>query len=84
MAKSANSKKLLSPFMLTMAAMTGWAAAHEPAPFTIASVGVWVCGAVTVALLARAGLALATPVLGIMGAIFGRAMKAMRNSGAES
>jgi hypothetical protein len=84
MAKPAKSKKLLSPFMLTLAAMTGWAAAHEPDPFTAASVGVWICGAVTVALLTRAGLALFTPLLGIFGTIFTRAMKTMQHPGAES
>jgi hypothetical protein len=84
MAKAAKSKKLLSPFILTMAAMAGWAAAHEPDVFTVASAGVWLCGAVTVALLTRAGLALATPLLGIFGTIFGRAMKAIQTHGAES
>ena len=41
MPKSAKRKTTLSPFMLTLAAMTGWAAAHEPGVFTTASVGVW-------------------------------------------
>jgi hypothetical protein len=84
MAKPAKRKALLSPFMLTLAAMTGWAAAHEPGIFTPASVGVWICGSFTVALLTRAALALFTPVLGMMGMIFSRAMKNMQRDGAES
>lgn len=84
MAKPAKRKTLLSPFMLTLAAMTGWAAAHEPGIFTPASVGVWVCGAFTVALLARAALALVSPLLGMMGIIFARAMKHTQRDGAET
>ncbi len=83
MAKSVKRKALLSPFMLTLAAMTGWAAANEPGIFTPASVGVWICSACTVALLTRAALALFTPVLGMAGTIFGRAMKTMQRDGAE-
>ena len=83
MPKSAKRKTTLSPFMLTLAAMTGWAAAYEPANFTTASVGVWICSACTVALLTRAALALFTPLLGIAGIIIGRAMKAMQHDGAE-
>ena len=84
MVKSAKTQKLLSPFMLTLAAMTGWAAAHEPDAFTTASAGVWVCGAFTVALLTRAALALFTPLLGCLGIMFSRAMKTMQRDGAES
>ena len=84
MAKSAKSKKLLSPFMLTLAAMTGWAASHEPDVFSTASVGVWICGAFTVALLTRAALALFTPLLGFLGVIFNRALKPGQRDGAET
>ncbi len=84
MAKSAKSKKLLSPFMLTLAAMAGWAAAHEPDVFSTASVGVWICGAFTVALLTRAALALFTPLLGFLGVVFNRAMKPGYRDGAET
>lgn len=84
MAKPAKPKTLLSPFMLTMAALAGWAAAHVPAALTPASLGVWVCGAVTAALLTRALLALVTPLVDIMGVFFGRALKSMQNSGADS
>jgi hypothetical protein len=83
MAKSPKSGKLLSPGILTVAAMAGWAAAHEPAVFTTASVGVWLCGACTIALLTRACLALVTPLLAIFGVIFGRAMKSMQTPGAD-
>jgi hypothetical protein len=84
MAKPAKSRKLLSPFMLTLAAMSGWAAAHEPANFTTTSVGVWICSAFTVALLTGAGLALFTPLLSMLGVIFGRAIKTMQRDGAET
>ncbi len=84
MAKPANPKQILSPFMLTLAAMTAWAAAHEPEVMSPASIGVWLCGACTVALLTRAGLALCGPLLGLFGAVFGRALTTMRHDGAES
>jgi hypothetical protein len=84
MAKAAKSKKFLSPFILTMAAMTGWAASHEPDAFSTASVGVWICGACTVALLTRAALALFTPLLGFLGVVFTRAMKPGHHDGAET
>lgn len=84
MAKPAKGKALLNPAMLTLAAMAGWAAAHVPAGFTLASAGVWVCGALTVALLTRAALALAAPLLGMVSVLFSRAMKAMQQQpGAE-
>lgn len=84
MAKPAKPKQILSPFMLTLAAMAAWAALHEPEVMSPASVGVWICGACTVALLTRAGLALCGPLFGLTGAICGRALKAMRHDGAES
>jgi hypothetical protein len=84
MTKSAKSRKIMSPFMLALAAMAGWAAAHEPQQFSIASVGVWVCGAFTVALLTCAALALITPLLDILSMLFSRALKAARHDGAES
>jgi hypothetical protein len=81
--KAAKSRKILSPFMLTLAAMTGWAAGHEPDVFTPGSLGVWLIGACTIALLTRAALALLSPLLGFMGIIFERAMRTSRD-GAES
>jgi hypothetical protein len=84
MAKPAKTRTLLNPFILTLAAMAGWAAAYEPANFTTASVGVWVCSAFTVALLTRAALALLTPLLGILGVICGRAVKTMQRDGADA
>lgn len=84
MAKPANSRKLLSPGMLTLAAAAAWAAVHEPGEFSAATVGVWLCGAVTMALLARAALALFTPLLAMFGVIVGRALKTMQTPGAES
>jgi hypothetical protein len=67
-----------------MVALAAWGAAHVPEQFTVASIGVWVCGAVTVALLARAALALGTPLIGILGVLFGRALKTARQDGVES
>ncbi len=84
MVKAAKSHKILNPFMLTFAAMAGWAALHEPAGFTLASAGVWACGAVTVAFLARAALALLAPLLNVLGVLFSRALKTRRYDGVES
>ena len=84
MAKAAKSKKILSPVMLTLGAMTAWAAVHEPEVMSPASIGVWICGAFTVALLTRAGLALCSPLIGMMATIFGRALNTMHRDGAES
>ena len=83
MAKPAKSRRIFSPFMLTLAVMAGWAAAHEPPQFSAASLGVWICSAIAVALLARAVLALLTPLFDMLGVLAARAMKARRD-GADS
>jgi hypothetical protein len=82
-AKGKKGGKLLQPGMLMLAAMFLWAADHEPARFTAGSLTGWVLGAVSVALLVRAGLALLAPALRILGIVFGHAFKALQ-SGAES
>ncbi len=83
MAKSGKPRQILNPFMLTLAVAAGWAALHEPQIFTIASAGVWVCGAITMGLLARAALALFAPLLNVLGVLFSRALKGMRYDGVE-
>lgn len=75
--------KLLKPGMLTLAAVFIWSARHQPPVFTPASLAGWALGAVTVALLTSAALALAAPVLGVFGAIFTQALQYFQN-GAES
>ncbi len=74
---------LLKPGMITLAAVLLWSARHEPAAFSTASTGVWVMGAITTALLVRAALALAAPLIGICGMVLGQALRVMQN-GAES
>jgi len=51
----------LRPKFLVLAAACAWAATNQPASFTAASLGVWVAGALTTALLAAAALSLALP-----------------------
>lgn len=84
MARPAKSRKIVNPFILTVAALAAWGAAHVPEQFTVASAGVWICGAVTVALLTRAALALGAPLIAILGVLSGRALKTVRQDGAES
>jgi hypothetical protein len=83
-AKNGKSRpKLLKPGVLTFAAMFIWSAQHQPLVFTPASLAGWALGAATVALLTRAALALAAPVLGVLGAIFTQALQHLQH-GAES
>lgn len=59
-------KKLFSPFLLSLAAMTGWAATHEPASFSNPGMaGAWLLSAFAIGLLVRAALALAAPLGGL-------------------
>ena len=57
-------------------------ARHEPDSFSAASTGVWLMGALTTALLVRAVMALAAPLIGLAGAVLGQALQVMQN-GAE-
>ncbi len=60
--KPAKPKKLFSSFLLSLAAMTGWAAMHEPDSFINPGMaGAWLLSAIAVGLLVRAALALAAP-----------------------
>ncbi|MBU6418108.1 MAG: hypothetical protein KGQ79_00070 [Proteobacteria bacterium] len=64
--KSRKPKKLFSPFLLSLAAMTGWAATHEPASFSNSGMaGAWLLSAFAIGLLVRAVLALAAPLGGL-------------------
>jgi hypothetical protein len=80
--KGSKQSKLLKPGMLTLAVVFLWSAKHQPPQLDITSVGIWALGAIMVAMLVRAALALAAPVLGILGAILSQAVHTMQN-GAE-
>jgi hypothetical protein len=77
--KVAKKSKMLRPGMLMLAAVFLWSAKHEPPQFDITSLGIWALGAVMVALLTGAALALAAPLLGILGAILSQAVHALQN-----
>ncbi len=64
---------LLKPGLLTLGAVFLWSAAHEPAAFNAANLSLWAVGALTTALVVRAALALAAPMLGICAAVLGQA-----------
>ncbi len=83
MPKPAKGAKIFNPIMLILAAMAGWAAAHEPAQFGLASIGVWALGSFTVALLTAAGLALFAPLLSLISAVFTRTAQTIRQGGGE-
>lgn len=73
MAKNATSqsKKLLSPRLLSLAACTAWAATNAPVGFgNLGLVVSWLITAVAVGLAAGALLALALPVLKLVGEAF--------------
>lgn len=71
--------RVLRPGMVTLAAVFLWAARHEPADFSAASLVVWFAGAITAALLVRAALALAAPLLAIAGAALEQAIASLRS-----
>ena len=65
-AKARKPKKLFSPFLLSLAAATGWAATHEPDSFTnFGMAGAWLLSALAVGLLVGAALALLAPLGGL-------------------
>jgi hypothetical protein len=74
---AANKSALLKPGMVTLACVLLWAAQHQPDSFTPASTGVWLLGALTVMLLVRAGLALATPTLKLTAGLLAKALDDM-------
>jgi hypothetical protein len=83
MAKTRSKRqKLLRPSMLMLAAVCTWLAQHEPARFGAASLGSWLLGAVTVALLVMSALVLAGPALRIVTALSANALRE-RREGAE-
>ncbi|MDE2319917.1 MAG: hypothetical protein KGK02_09500 [Rhodospirillales bacterium] len=65
-AKPRKQKKLFSPFLVSLAAMTGWAATHEPGSFAdFGMAGAWLLSAFAVGLLVCAALALLGPLGGL-------------------
>jgi hypothetical protein len=70
--------KPLSAGTLMLAVMFLWSAQHEPLVFNIVSLATWILGAVSTALLARAVLALAVPVLALAGSILRHAFQGLQ------
>lgn len=81
--KKAKKASPLKPGMIVLAAVLLWSAKNEPAQFDITSLGTWALGAVLVALLVRAALALITPLFGLFGALLAQALQSMHNNEAE-
>jgi hypothetical protein len=61
-ANQRNAQRLIRPGPLMVAAAILWAAANEPTGFTLSSTIVWRLGTLTIAILARAALALLQPL----------------------
>ena len=61
--KTAKKPNPLKPGMIVLAAVLLWSAKNEPAQFDITSLGTWALGAILVALLVRAALALVDAAL---------------------
>lgn len=62
--KSNSSKKIFNPFLLSLAAATGWAATHISYGFnSFAMIGAWLISAIAVGLIFRAVLALISPLV---------------------
>jgi hypothetical protein len=61
-ASQRSARRLVLPGPLMVAAAVLWAAANEPAGFTLASMIVWALGSLTIAILTRAVLALLHPL----------------------
>jgi hypothetical protein len=57
-----NARRLVRPGPLMVAAAILWAASNEPVGFTLSATIVWLLGSLTVAILARAALALLQPL----------------------
>jgi hypothetical protein len=83
MARSGKPKKSdgWKPGLMTLAVVAFWAAAHEPSRFSPASAGGWLLGAATVALLVRAGLALAAPLARLVSFLLGQAWREISREG---
>jgi hypothetical protein len=65
MLKRGKSRELLKPLPLTIAVAASWAALHEPQNLNAACAAVWGLETLAVALVVRAMLALALPVLAL-------------------
>jgi hypothetical protein len=57
-----NAQRLVRPGPLMVAAAILWAAANEPVGLTLSSTIVWLLGSLTIAILARAAIALLQPL----------------------
>ncbi len=57
-----NAQRFVRPGPLMVAAAILWAADNEPVGFSLASTIVWLLGSLTIAILARAALALLLPL----------------------
>jgi hypothetical protein len=78
MGKTTKPKGIFSPFWLSLAAAAGWGAVHVPASLDIGSAAAWALLSLAAGLVAAAALALAGPLLGLMAALAGRTMAALR------
>lgn len=75
------SKKLFSPFLLSIAAATAWAATNAPLGFSnIGALASWLITALAVGLAACAVMALALPLLKLVGEVFLRWLQTPRSS----
>ncbi len=59
-----------------------WAASHEPPAFTATSISIWIFGAITAALLAKAALVLTEPVTRILLTLLSPASKNSKSGSA--
>jgi hypothetical protein len=57
-----NAQRLVRPGPLMVAAAILWAAANEPVGLTLSSTIIWLLGSLTIAILARAAIALLQPL----------------------
>jgi hypothetical protein len=73
---------LFNPGTLMLGVMFLWLARHEPPVFNIVDVAIWILGAISAALLARAALALVAPGITIAGSVLRRAFQGLQG-GAE-
>lgn len=62
--KPSTPKRILNPFLLSLAAATGWAASQASYVFiSFATFGAWLISALAVGLIVRAALAIIIPLL---------------------
>jgi len=81
--RTAKKSNPLKPGMIVLAAVLLWSAKNEPAQFDVTSLGTWILGAILVALLVRAALALIAPLFGLFGALLAQALQSVHDNEAE-